>query len=444
MAYELTPEDNLRTDRRRWIEILLLLGFFLSLLIGLGALAGLYWLGSTESETSITADPFQELEPDRIPPDLALLQLTGAQPSALARQATNAGQRALAYAIIQFDPKLPASERAGQLLLLGRRYQNAEGPDGAAQVYATARTVALLATTLSPLERGQVLVQSAQGLLRAGEINAAVGTAIQAQHVAAQAPALLPAQRDQLWRDVEPLLRTHGTAEQLRQLTELLRSPVPASERVPLVSRWPQLSQPAPLPPPLADIVAVRRQAAQRLVDRIGATRGMDIEPEREALRQALLEENRIRSETTRQQLASGLTLTQQHWLLQEERAWIALKLRIASGGLGLRLVPAWEENPAAIRTELGVATTDLVSILNAQIEAQEEPVARQMLQVEVLRWLVLQSALGFYPDGPLGELVEQLDAAQAELDREGYPLALPVGYDAGATPPGFRIIKTY
>jgi hypothetical protein len=442
MAYELTPEGDLIPRRRRWIEIVLVIGFFASLLVAVGALAGVYLLNLSGEQEAQLPEPIQAVDPAKIPPHWALVQLVEDSGEALALQAINANELALAYATIQFDADLSNSRRAGLLLLLGRRYQASEQPKQAALTYQIARTVAILAADLTPIERGQALVASAEGLLLAGDVEQALATALQAEQVAAYSPDLLPAQRDEILRRVEPIIKQHGTSEQVRRLRDLRRSLAQAPSGVSLVSQWRALLDPAEPDPLLGQALSVRREAAQRLLDRVRLTGGQDIEPERDAVRQALLVEDQVRREITRQALAAGPSLARQHWWLQEQRAWIVLKLRIASGGFGVRLVPEWESNPEQLRTELGATTDQLAKVLYAQINAQVEPVQREMLRVETLRWLALQYELGYYPGADIVDIADQLAAAQVELSNQGYHLAMPLTFLPEARLPRFRYVS--
>ena len=58
---------------------------------------------------------------------------------------------------------------------------------------------AILDTTLPPLERAQLLAQTAEGLAAVEQPAAALDAARQAQIIAAKTPDLLPAQRSQVF-----------------------------------------------------------------------------------------------------------------------------------------------------------------------------------------------------------------------------------------------------
>jgi hypothetical protein len=436
-TYEFTPEGDLAPRSSHWAQWLLFFGFFVSLLVGLVALAGLYWLESSQAVEPIARPPHGYLVPAGIPPHLALEQLAGAPEAPLVQQAINASQVDLAFATLSFDTRLASSQRSGLLLLMGRRFQQGGHREGAAQAYRLARTIGVLAPDLTALERGQVLVQSAEGLLLAGDVDSAFEAAVQAMLVAAQSPGLLPAQRSQILASLGPIfgrqdLHPAGLDVALasQRLADLQRGPNLSPEGEDLFFAWDTLSEPPDPEPILLDAVLVRQAAARRLADRMIMTGGLDVEPEREALAAALLAEDRLRVESYQRQQAAGPALARQHWIAQERRAWLALKLRVALGGFGARLVPDWEAAPEVIVDDLRIATEELVTVLAAQVNAQTDPLARAMLQVAALRWLALQSELGFYPDAPVADLGEQLLVMQRDLATRGSPPALPILYE--------------
>lgn len=441
-----------RSVRRRWLELTLLIGFLLSLVLGVGALAVIFVLGDASPPVA-APDALTGLQADRIPPQYALLELAGDPTAALARQAMDAGQVETAYAQIVFATDLADSQRMGLLLILGRRMRENNLPDRAAQVYGLARTTAVLSPVLTPLERSQALIESADGLLAVGKAAAALDAADQARLVAAQAADLLPVQRNQIFTSLTPIYKSAGADDRVREMGELQRSAGPIDPGVVLPGLWLSLSQPyVPTSATaeieqqnqllLAQVEADRRNAAQILVERIRLTDGLDIEPERESLNNALLNENRVRAEIFRLGRAAGPSLAEQNWLIQEHRRWQAEKVRIALGGYGLRLVPEWSDNPTLLLQDLGNSTADLQAILAAQVNAQTDAVGARVLRHQTLAWLAMQVESGLYPgsqtSGLAGEIGANILAAQTELAQMGYPLALPLAYAPGDDGPAY------
>jgi len=445
MTFRISTSQSPHRPGRLWLQLLLFGGFFLSLLIGLGALLGLYFLPSLEQETALVAsDPLLLVEPARIPPHLALLQLAGADGDGLVRQAATAGESALAYSILIYDGALSPSRQANELLRVGRQFLAAEDSLRAVAAFDRARAAALFALPMPPLERGQLLARSGEGLLQAGDVGGALQSALQAQHVAAQAAGLLPAQRVQLLQAAEPIIRGHGNSEEMQRLNELLRAPGQTPLRVALISRLPELRVGYLPPAPLVALREERIAAAQALIDRILLTGGQDIEPERAGLVQALLAEDALHTEIYAGWNSPALPLAERHGLLFGYREWLLVKLQAAEGGFGLRLVENWETDKDAIRIGLGLVMGEMNALMNAQIDEDPDPASRAILRLEALQWLAFQAEMGFYPNAPLGDISSRMETTQAELETLGLPPDLPLFYDAGAAPPGFRIARRY
>ncbi len=168
-----------------------------------------------------------------------------------------------------------------------------------------------------------------------------------------------------------------------------------------------------------------RLLAARLLAERMILTGGVDIEPEIAALASALTEEDEVRGEFYRRALASGLSLEQQFALLQDRRAWAAVKLRIASA--------VW---PFAGSAMGGIRCADRAGTRRRY--GQSQPGGRSAdqrparcgcsgcVRAEALLWLAQQMDLGLYPGASPAELDGQLRNAQAELTRLGSPRRCP------------------
>jgi hypothetical protein len=190
----------------------------------------------------------------------------------------------------------------------------------------------------------------------------------------------------------------------------------------------------------VATAIATRQQRARELVDRIAFTGGVDIDPERQALAQALLAEDQARSEFLRQMQTNNLPLAQQAGLWLDHRSWVLWKVRVAVQGYGLVLLPEWEANREGLLRELGAATSNLDNLLTSLAGAQDAPLLQAQIQVEARNWLALQNQLGLYPDSTAADLGQRLSQAQADLAQRHSPLALPVVYNPLASGPPFRI----
>lgn len=445
MTFRLSTPKSARRPGRRWLQLLLFAGFMLSLFIGLGALLGTFLLPDVEQEAAqITSDPVLLVQPARIPPHLALLQLAGAEGDGLVRQAGNAGERTLAYALLIYDGTLSPARQANESLRAGRLFLADDDNVRAVGAFNRARTAAIFALPMPPLERGQLLARSAEGLLQAGDVAGALQSALQAQHVAAQSAGLLPAQRSQILQLVEPIIRAHGSSEESLRLSELLRSPGQTPPRVALISRLPELRADYPKPAALDEARSRRITAAQALIDRILLTGGQDIDPERATLVEALRAEDGLWTEIHAGWNNPALQLAQRHGLLLDYRNWLLVKRQASGGGFGLRLVESWESEQENIRIQLGQVMGEINALMAAQVNEEADPLGRPVLRLETLQWLALQAELGFYPNAPLGDLSSQMEATQAELETLAVPPDLPLFFEIGGDVPGFRIARRY
>jgi hypothetical protein len=429
-----------RRRRLRWLEMALVIGFLFCLCIGLGALGILWRLSSLPAQPVRTDDPLSSLQPDRIAPALALMQLAGDPPDALVTQALYAGQMETVRAILTFRSMLSEAARLGPLLQLARHYAAADQPQIAALVYGQARAVAILAPGLSSFERSQSLVQGSEGLLALGETAAALDCADQAKRIGQQAPDLLPAQRSQLFTSLRPLADQLDDATLRQQLVDLTRNPFLSPQGTLMLNHLAQPAEPVAFDGPVTTAIATRKQRARELAERIAFTNGVDIDPERQTLAQALLAEDEARSAFIGQTQATGLSLSQQLWLALDYREWLLLKLRIAAGGFGLALVPEWEANRTALVRELGARTNALDALLTSLAAAEPEPVNQALLRYTAQSWLALQFELGLYPDRAAVDLDRSLRESVLAVAQAGAPLALPVALAPNASPAGFRI----
>lgn len=444
MGYEFSGHSSSSYQRPgRWLERLLLLGFLVSLSIGLAALV-LFWIVRDSAPPDLNADPLRAVRTEEIVPQVALRELGGDPVAGLALQSLQAGHLETARAFLVFagDAMKPV-EWAAWLASLGQAYLAVDEPAAAGQIYVQVFAAALLHDAIPLLERVSLLTQSVAGLQAAGYPAAALEAATQATRLAVQAPELLPAQRSALFAGLRTQIEAGAErSEASTALAELLDDYV----RNPYLNGAGSLITPtlAALPQPIAydsatqEKIVLRQQAADILADRIVLTEGGDIEPERAALAEALRAEDQARSQFY---TAPGeMTRGQQLWLLLDRRGWLITQIRVAVGGYGLALVPDWEAELEPLLGELNQVHHFLRTVLMAYANEQPTAQAGALLQVEIQHWLALQALRGLYPGAPLDEIGEVLRSQQNELQRLGQPLALPLLYESGATPPGFRI----
>ena len=443
---ELEYSNGKRTSRRRnlWLQLTLSIGFIFCLILGVGALSALFLI-RTDPESQPGVSPLAILPTEGITPSHALAQLMGDPPKALAYQALQAGELDLAYVITFFSVELSDSDRLALWLQMGRRYLATQNTELGIRAYDNARAVVVLSPSLTFNERSQAMLQIAEDLLKVDAVEGSLDTAIQVKRLTEQTPDILPAQRSQLFEGLRRLATqmadTSAEAEKFEaEVDAAARNPYLTPPGMLLTSQWVSMPEPLAADPGVHEAINLRHQAARALADRITHTGGIDIEPERQTLATALLNEEHARNAAFQRTLASGLTLGQQFTLLQERRSWAALRLQIATGAFGTSLVPEWEANVNTLQQELSAANNNLLVVVEAITAAQTDPVKQAMLRVETQMWVAQQTEIGLVADRTLVDLSDQLRFLQSELVRLGAPLALPVAYDAEAPKPGFRI----
>jgi hypothetical protein len=367
--------------------------------------------------------------------------LAGDPAEALAYQAIQAGELDLAYVITFFSVELSDSDRLALWLQLGRRYLASERTEQGILAYGYARTVVVLGPGLSFLERSQALLQIADDLLKVGAVAQALDAAIQVKRLAEQTPDILPAQRSQIFETLRQLSKQLGDSAFENEVDAAAANPYIAPPGVAFISQWATLDEPLSVDPTVLESLSLRQQAARVLADRIAFTGGVDIDPELQTLATALINEDQARNAAFQRTLSSGINLGQQFTLLQEQRNWAALKLRVATRAYGVSIVPEWEARVTQLQQELGAANNNLLVVVEAMTAAKGDPIPQAMLRVETQMWVAQQTELGLVADRTLVDLSDQMRFLQSQLSQLGAPLALPVAWGAGATPPGFRIL---
>ncbi len=437
MDYSLHPVHTPR-PKRRWLDLILILGFFICLVIGVAALVTL-WTVSQPPGPLLNSSPFALLDPEHVAVGLAVRQLAGDSPTHLVMQATQAGELPTAAALLLYNTEANGSNRVSLWRQLAQRLGENE-PAAAALAYKQVLNLGVLDPALRSLERSQVLSQSAEGFLDNDDLPAARSAAAQALRAITQSPDLLPAQRSQLLTQLKPVVEKLNTPQLSAQVDDFLRNPFIQANGALAPNSIPLLVAPPPYDAAVEEAVATRRQAARNLADRYVLTSGVDVEPEQVALANALLKEDQVRSVFYRTLLDSPISLQQQLSILLEQRNWTILKLQVAQKAFGLSIVPAWESDSAGLVSELDRLNTHMATVSMALADAQPTSLEQALLHTEATLITALQSALGLFPGANNQEIGERLRVAQAEMGQNDAPPAMPIAYEADAYPSGFRI----
>ncbi|MGL4651845.1 MAG: hypothetical protein ACRC1H_20720 [Caldilineaceae bacterium] len=442
------PQPKPSTHRRSGLELLFLVGFIVSLLVGAAALA-LLWNLTRPAPLTSSSDLAVLFDPQDVVVGLATRNLAGDDSTALISQALRAGELDTAAALLLFDTTSTPAARVALWQQLARHWLESGDTARAAVAFDRAQQLAVLEPALHSLGRSQTLIQAASGLAAAGQPEAATDAAWQALRSIAQSPNLLPAQRSELLQNLRPIVSGPESVVDdpllAAQVEELLLNPfgTPAGLLVP--STWALLQAPvAPDATTAAALAAAaenRRLLARNLADRDVLTGGLDVEPERIALAQALVAEDSFRAQTAQTLLGGATTLQEQIAILLQEQQRLVAKLQVARRAFGMSIVPEWEAARGPIEADLAAVTTNIDRLVGALADAQATPLEQNLLRAEAAHWLAVQSVLGYWPGGSPEQLSERLRFAQDELERLGSALALPIAYDAAAPIPGFRIL---
>jgi hypothetical protein len=133
------------------------------------------------------------------------------------------------------------------------------------------------------------------------------------------------------------------------------------------------------------------------------------------ALEAALIDEDLRRTAFYQQQLSDeALGVQQRALVLWDQVQWLIIKHRIASGLMGISLVPNWEAERPAIRQNLHDAFIELQQALMDAIAltpAQLQPGAQASLYRDALIW----ARIGLYPDADQIFLSNALNDAIAQ-----------------------------
>ncbi len=440
MRFEPTLPPTLPNSKRfQWLQPLLLVGFALCFFVSILALAALWWLSSDVAPRAST-QPLQ-VDSEQVLPELALMYLAGDPVDALVNQALYAGEYETSHALLTFGINgLPAT-RVALLLQLAQLLQERNQVALATQLVHNGRAIAILDAQLDPVVRAEALLQCTARFLSLELPAAATDSAVQVKRIVEQTPELLPAERSRLLQALLPLTAQLDDELLHQQVQELARSPYLAPAGI-IIERNLHLTEgTVEYNSELAATIRERQQLARQLAKQLIQSPAADSTPFIAALASALRKEDEQRSLYFTQILTSqNLTFSLQFWSLHEQRNWLLLKLAVAHHVFGLSLVPDWEAEKSLILEELGLVSEQLQAALSRVPESQSAILDQLLQRIVALRWLALQTELGFAPPRRAADIGEQLQIAQEELAVHGTKAALPVGYQSDATPPGYRI----
>ena len=409
-------------SNRRVLIVILLAAAFLLLLVAIVAVALFFVLRQPPAEVAAWQDPVAGLAADEIDPSLALYPLAGAAELETVDAGLDSGDLETAYATLLFGLGPTDAQRIGRLVILGREQAEAERPQRAALVYQQIFDLAVLSPRLTDAARSDALLASGKGWARIEEEASALRAFDQAYVVAVGSPYLQMAQRQEILTHLSAAYQALGEEGRARS----------CQDRV--LELGQEVQKPSAAPPPLPELPErgeavssaevgqleqARREAALALIESFAPGEMPPPEPV-QALAQALQAEDAAKLELYRQELAATSQPSRRIAVLWAMIRWLTLKYKVALGGFGLSLVPEWEAQEAEIQSTLGVAYEELFFAYEDLVTALPEAALIDPGSYLVRRQVNLAGRLGQYPNYPVQQMAEDLQAAAMALIAAG------------------------
>jgi hypothetical protein len=408
----------MRSRRSRWMLILLALAALLLFVAAASAVA-YFVFGQQGTTVEGWQDPVAAVQPASVVPDLALYPLAGALESetvdaALANQELETG-----YAVLVFGLGLSDVQRIGRLVRLGGEFAAAEALDRAALCYQQVYDLAILSPNLTDSARADALLAGGRGWASIGQAARAQEAYEQADLLAVESPYMQPANRRDVLVSLEAAYRDLGDPERASaaraEIISLDQEGQPQAPGIPGERpKLPSLEDASLSSPEVGTLEETRRRAAYDLLQALSA--GGEASPDLVAnLAQALQAEDAAKFDLYQQTLEgtsqSGLRI-EAHW---QRIRWLMLKYQVASEGLGLSLLPAWESELPQVRSDLSKAYEELYFDYEDLVTALPEARLIGPGSYQVRRQVILDGRLGRYVNYPAQQLADKLqDAVQA------------------------------
>jgi hypothetical protein len=369
-------------------------------------------------------DPIAAVHAESVAADLALYPLAGALESetvdaALANQELETG-----YAVLVFGLDLSDAQRIGRLVHLGGEFAAVEAPDRAALCYQQIYDIAILSPSLTDPARADALLAVGRGWTLIGQEALALEAYDQLGLIAVESPYLQLANRRDLLVALEMAYRDLGDEERASATrTEIVALDQQGQSQSPAVPgehpALPSLEDASLSSPEVGAAEEARRQAAYGLLQALSA--GGSASPDLgSALDQALQAEDAAKLELYQATLEGtsqpGLRIDA-HW---QKIRWLMLKYQVASGGLGLSVVPGWETQLAQIRSDLSKAYEELYFDYEDLVTALPEARLIGPGSYQVRRQVILDGRLGRYVNYPAQQLADKLQDAVQALQASG------------------------
>ncbi|MCD6290542.1 MAG: hypothetical protein J7M34_08565 [Anaerolineae bacterium] len=391
---------NLIAHLRDWQPYIFLAGAALFLLLGIISLIAYFIMSRQTAIVYGWRDPVEEVDSDRVRPDLALLPLAGVSSETAAREALSAGEPDTAFTILMYAADLDEATRGGLFELVGERFVQARRLEKASLCFQLAHDLAALSPDITDMARFDLSLSAARGRLAVGDRVGLDLSLEQAETLIRYSAHMQPAQRQRalnLFTQVVAEARGERKAAairaELRKFTML--QPRPELYHFSLAS----FAEPLPLNPDLERLRLERQQRALALVNQWIALNGGDVGPERADLAEFLRREEQARVAWYADLSRPGvLSPGQRVTLLAEQISWLLVRLQAARGAFGIELVPEWEGNEEALRDALTAAQEEMFALIWQQTadlgdQRRADQVELMLVRMELADWRV-----GHYP----------------------------------------------
>jgi hypothetical protein len=264
----------------------------------------------------------------------------------------------------------------------------------------------------------------------------------QAEVLARYSPLLAPVQRQDVARQLQAIYRDLGQPAQATTLDQVVSDPrgVPTGKfvRGPFL---PQFVGPLAVPEDLQRATEARKGQVYTFLQAWDSGDSAQIEAARSSLAGALLVEDQQRRELLPARDRAALELYEKTAVALDHAQWLALKYMIASGALGVAIVPEWGQALGEIAADLRAAHDQVFSLYRDQAAALLSQDDARAARVEILRQQNLLGRLGLYPgydEAALGAALEQ-----AQRDAEDI-LPLLVARQRWGSGDVFQIVETF
>ncbi len=426
----------MRSNRRRLIWVLVGLVALL-VIVALGSVAVYLVLRARPVATAATwQDPIVGIVPDQIAPELALYPLAGASELDTIDLAIDNQQPYTAYAGLLFALTLADAQRSGRLLEVAGQFSDAGQPELVQLVFQQVYDLAVLSPELNDPLRADALLSSGSGWAAVKQDELAMLAYDQAHAIALYSPYLQTAHRRDLLQKVAAACTQMGWEEQAAQcrrdtaeLDDRLHPQPPDLDEDPIGL----FGSPQPVSSEQIGLLEEsRRQAAYAVLEALST--GRQPAPEQlAALAQALQAEDQAKLSLYQQELDATTQpgrKTEVHWALLE---WLTLKYKISMKGFGLSVVPDWEAQAPAIRSDLSKAYEALRFDYEDRVTSLPDASLMEPGRYEVWRWLALAGRLGQYPNYPEEQMGAKLQETARNLIATGLVTPLFVDVESGS-----------